>query len=52
MMSVQCKNCKRLEVANRDKKQYSCSVALAGRELVNITKQRECMYFIKRKGRG
>lgn len=48
MMSVQCKNCKRLEVANRDKNQYSCSVALTGRELVNITKQRECMYFIKK----
>lgn len=46
-MSVQCRKCRRLELFNKEKKQYSCGVAFPSKSLVNIKKQRECMYFIK-----
>lgn len=46
LMSVQCKNCRNLEVFNGEKNQYICNGTF--KAYVNINKQRECMYFIKK----
>ncbi|HBC2031011.1 hypothetical protein [Clostridium perfringens] len=47
-MSVQCKNCRNCHVFYKEKNQYSCSKGISTRALVNVNKQRECMYFIKK----
>ena len=48
VMSVQCKNCRNCYVFDKDKNQYSCGKEFQTRALVNINKQRECMYFINK----
>lgn len=47
-MSVQCKNCRNCYVFDKKRNQYCCDKEFQTRALVNVSKQRECMYFIKK----